>query len=154
MDFKNKVSHLLEEALREREDLFLLNLEVSDSFKISVTIDGDQGVTLQDCIDISRAIEHNLDKEAYDFSIDVLSAGISSPLKLIRQYKKNIGRKLNIKSQNNTFEGDLIAADDEGVILEWKSREAKPTGKGKVTVLKTQKINYLDINEAVVVLTF
>lgn len=154
MDFKNKVSQLLEEALCERGDLFLLNLEVSDSLKISVTIDGDHGVTLQDCIDISRAIEHNLDKEAYDFSIDVLSAGISSPLKLIRQYKKNIGRKLNIKSQNNTFEGNLIAADDEGVTLEWKSREAKATGKGKITVIKTQKIYYSDINEAIVVLTF
>lgn len=154
MDFRTKVAQLLNEALEQREYLFLIQLDISDSYKISVTLDGDQGVTLQDCIDVSRAIEHNLDKEEFDFSLDVSSAGVSSPLILKRQYKKNIGRKLKIKTQNDTFEGELIATDDEGVTVEWKSREPKPTGKGKTTVVKTQKINYSDIKEALVVLTF
>lgn len=154
MDFRTKVAQLLNEALEQRENLFLIQLDISDSYKISVTLDGDQGVTLQDCIDVSRAIEHNLDKEEFDFSLDVSSAGVSSPLILKRQYKKNIGRKLKIKTQNDTFEGELIATDDEEVTIEWKSREPKSTGKGKTTVVKTQKINYLDIKEALVVLTF
>lgn len=154
MDFRTKVAQLLNEALEQREDLFLLHLDISDSYKISVTIDGDQGVTLQDCIDVSRAIEHNLDKEEFDFSLDVSSAGVSSPLIFKRQYQKNIGRKLKIKTQNDTFEGELIVADDEEVTIEWKSREPKPTGKGKTTVIKKQKINYSDIKEAIVVLTF
>ncbi|MFN3757018.1 MAG: ribosome assembly cofactor RimP [Flavobacterium sp.] len=154
MDFRTKVAQLLNEALEQRENLFLIQLDISDSYKISVTLDGDQGVTLQDCIDVSRAIEHNLDKEEFDFSLDVSSAGVSSPLILKRQYKKNIGRKLKIKTQNDTFEGELIATDDEEVTIEWKSREPKSTGKGKTTVVKTQKINYSDIKEAFVVLTF
>lgn len=154
MEFKNKVTELLENALAQREDLFLIELNITDQMKISVVLDGDHGVTLQDCIDISRAIEHSLDKDTYDFSLDVYSAGVSSPLKFKRQYVKNIGRTLKVKALNSTFEGVLVAADDHEVALEWKSREPKPTGKGKHTVTLSQKINYDDIKEATVVLTF
>ncbi|MFN4198673.1 MAG: ribosome assembly cofactor RimP [Flavobacterium sp.] len=154
MDFKNKVTKLLEDALAQRNDLFLIQLEISDQLNISVVLDGDQGVNLQDCIDISRAIEHSLDKETYDFSLDVASAGVSSPLKFKRQYVKNIGRTLKVKTLSGTFEGVLTAADENEITLEWKSREPKPTGKGKHTVTNTLNISYDDIKEATVVLTF
>jgi ribosome maturation factor RimP len=154
MDFKNKVIELLENALDQRCDLFLIHFEVNDKLNISVVLDGDQGVNLQDCIDISRAIEHSLDKETYDFSLDVSSAGVTSPLKFKRQYVKNIGRTLKIKALNGIFEGVLTAADENEITLEWKSREPKSTGKGKHTVTNTLNITYNDIKEATVVLTF
>jgi ribosome maturation factor RimP len=154
MDFKNKVKELLEDALAQRNDLFLIQLDINDQLNISVVLDGDQGVNLQDCIDISRAIEHSLDKETYDFSLDVASAGVSSPLKFKRQYVKNIGRTLKVKALSGTFEGVLTAAEENEITLEWKSREPKPTGKGKHTVTNTLNISYDDIKEATVVLTF
>ena len=63
MTFKEKVIELLNEGLKEKPSVFLIDLTIDNSNKIMVTLDGDNGVTLQDCIDISRAIEHNLDRE-------------------------------------------------------------------------------------------
>ena len=94
MTFKSKVQEVLDVALAEREHLFLIDLSINDANKISIILDGDFGVNLQDCIDVSRAVENNLDREEQDFSLEVASAGVSSPLKGIRQYKKNKGRTL------------------------------------------------------------
>jgi ribosome maturation factor RimP len=98
MTFKEKVSELLSEGLKEKPSVFLIDLTITDAFKIIVTLDGDNGVSLQDCIDISRAIEHNLDREEQDFSLEVASFSVGSPLKQTRQYKKNIGRTLIVKT--------------------------------------------------------
>ena len=153
--FKDKVQELISNALGERPDLFLLDLKVSESNAITVIIDGDNGVLVEDCMFVSRAIEHNLDREEQDFSIEVTSAGATSPLVNQRQYKKNIGRVLKVKTkQGELFEGKLSNCDDEGILLEWKSREPKPVGKGKVTVKKQEKIDFGAITEAQVVIKF
>lgn len=151
---KEKVAALLEEALKEDQSLFLLDFSVSADNKIKVILDGDNGVTLQDCMNISRAIEHNLDREEEDFALEVASAGAASPLKLPRQYSKNIGRKLEVKTQEEEFEGKLTEASESDITLEWKVREPKPVGKGKITVQKKQTIAISDIKEAKVVLKF
>jgi len=88
MTFKDKVIKVLNKSLEEKPELFLIDIVITENFKIIVTIDGDNGVILQNCIDISRSIEDNLDREEQDFMLEVASAGVSSPLKLIRQYKK------------------------------------------------------------------
>ncbi len=151
---KEKVTALLEEALKEDQSLFLLDFSVSADNKIKVILDGDNGVTLQDCMNVSRAIEHNLDREEEDFALEVASAGAASPLKLPRQYSKNIGRKLEVKTQEEEFEGKLTEASESDITLEWKVREPKPVGKGKITVQKKQTIAISDIKEAKVVLKF
>jgi ribosome maturation factor RimP len=109
---------------------------------------------LQDCIDISRAIEHNLDREEQDFSLEVVSFGVGSPLKMIRQYKKNIGRMLIVKLATATIEAELVAATEQNITLAWEAREPKKIGKGKETVQKRQEIPYSDIKEAIVTVTF
>lgn len=154
MTFKEKVAALLEAGLKEHPSLFLIDLSVNDSNKIIVTLDGDNGVTLQDCIDISRAIEHNLDREEHDFSLEVASAGVSSPLKIARQYKKNIGRTLKIRTETETIEAKLTDANDDFIVLEWETREPKKVGKGKETVKNRREIPYSDIKESVVTITF
>ena len=117
-------------------------------------LDGDNGVTLQDCIDISRAIEHNLDREEQDFSLEVASGGVSAPLKLVRQYKKNIGRTLQVKTATDIITAELADANEEFITLVWTAREPKKIGKGKETVEKRQEIPYTDIKEAIVTITF
>ena len=155
MTFRNKVQELLEAALAEREHLFLIDLSINDANKISVVLDGDFGVNLQDCIDVSRAIENNLDREEQDFSIEVASAGVSSPLKLVRQFKKNIGRTLKVKTiASEEVEAKLTSADDEKIILEWQAREPKKIGKGKETVEKKLELPYENIKEAIVIISF
>jgi ribosome maturation factor RimP len=154
MTFKEKVKNTLEQALEGHPDLFLIDFHITDSYKIIVTLDGDNGVQLQDCIDISRAIDNNLDREEQDFSLEVASAGASSPLKMIRQYKKNIGRTLKIKTASQTIEALLTAVEGENISVEWSSREPKKIGKGKETVLHKENISTKDIIEALVVITF
>ena len=151
---REKVTTLLEAALSEKSHLFLIDLSISESNQIKVVIDGDPSVSVQDCIDVSRAIEHNLDRDAEDFSLEVLSAGVSEPLTMVRQYQKNVGRKLKVKTEQQTVEGQLTAATDQDVTLQWKTREPKPVGKGKVTVQKEAVIPYNDIVEAKVMITF
>ncbi|NNL16826.1 MAG: ribosome assembly cofactor RimP [Flavobacteriaceae bacterium] len=151
---EEKVKELLEKALKERPELFLIDLFVLDDNQIKVVIDGDNNILVEDCMFISRAIEHNLNRDDQDFSLEVTSAGATSPLQLKRQYKKNIGRILNVRTSSNVFEGKLMETDDEGISLTWKTRERKPVGKGKVTVQKQEKIAYNDILEAKVMLKF
>ena len=86
---RGKVTKLLEKALEENPSLFLIDLSISEGNKIRVILDGDAGVTVENCMAISRAIEHNLDREEEDFSLEVMSAGVSEPLKITRQYKKS-----------------------------------------------------------------
>ena len=152
--FKEKVAALLEKALAEDESLFLIDFEITPSNTIHVVLDGDNGVNLKDCIKISRAIEHNLDREETDFSLEVTSAGAASAIVMPRQYKKNIGRKLKVVTGDATLEGNLTEVSSDSITLEWKAREAKPIGKGKVTVQKKQQIAFSEIEEAKVVLKF
>jgi len=118
-------------------------------------VDGDKGVLVEDCMYVSRAIEHNLDREEQDFSLEISSAGATTPLVHQRQYKKNIGRTLKLKTVNNEkYEAVLTAVDTEEIVLQWKAREPKPIGKGKVTVQKTVTIPYQNIEKAQIKLVF
>ena len=152
--FKKQVETLLSDALAEDENLFLIDFSISLDNTIKVILDGDHGVSLKDCMRISRAIEHNLDREENDFSLEVASAGATAPMVVPRQYKKNIGRKLNVRTDEDTYEGNLTAISEDGITLKWKAREPKPIGKGKVTVQKVKEIGFADIKEAKVKLKF
>ena len=151
--FKEEVKTLLDQALSNDPSLFLIDFSVAADHAIKVVLDGDKGVTLEDCMKVSRAIEHNLDREQYDFALTVTSAGATSPLTQARQYQKNIGRKLAVKTQQGAFEGNLTEANATGIVLKWKTREPKPIGKGKVTVQKEERIDFADIKEAKVIVS-
>ncbi|WP_333693126.1 ribosome assembly cofactor RimP [Flavobacterium sp.] len=154
MTFKNKVTELLQSALDQKPNLFLIDFTITESNKITIVLDGDNGVTLQDCMDVSRAIEHNIDRDEFDFGLDVASAGVSTPLKLVRQYKKNVGRNLKVNTASDVYEAQLVNADDEKITLSWTAREPKKVGKGKETVQKEIEIPYSEIKQAVVTITF
>lgn len=152
--FKDTVKELLETGLQERSDLFVIEFSIQGDNQIKVIIDGDNGVLVEDCMFISRAIEHNLDREEQDFSLEVMSAGATAPLVNKRQYKKNITRVLDVKTASEQIEGKLTEVTDENIKLEWKVREPKPIGKGKVTVKKQAEIAYENIVEAKVMIKF
>lgn len=153
--FRKIVEDLLLTALEERQDLFLISFNISDANEIKIEIDGDQGVLVEDCVFVSRAIEHNIDRDEHDFSLEVTSAGALSPLLKQRQYVKNVGRHLKVTNTNGeVFKGVLVSASDEFIVLEWKAREPKAVGKGKVTVQKSINIEFELIKEAVVEIKF
>ncbi|MEC4115653.1 ribosome assembly cofactor RimP [Myroides phaeus] len=155
MTLKSKVQQLIDQALEQYPSIFIIDFTISSDNKITVIIDGDEGVVLQDCINFSRAIEHNLDREEEDFSLEVASAGATSPIKLFRQYNKNIGRKLKVVThEQEKYEATLDSIVDDKIVLKWKTREPKPVGKGKVTVEKEAVIPFENIKEANVIISF
>ena len=152
---REKVEKLLQEAFEENNSLFLIESKIDGNNHIRVVIDGDEGVSVNDCIAVSRKIEHNLDREEQDFSLEVLSAGVSEPLRLPRQYKKNIGRTLAVTTAaGEKIEGELKNFKDGNISLQWKAREPKPVGKGKITVTKEAVLPIEEIREAKVIITF
>ncbi len=152
---RKKVTELLNIALDNNKSLFLIDFTITKNNQIRIIIDGDHGVTVNDCIAVSREIEHNIDREETDFSLEVASAGVSEPLVNTRQYIKNLGRKLEIKTQKGEIiEGTLEKANSKEIVIQWKAREPKPIGKGKITVQKELVLEYKDIVEAKVMVTF
>ena len=150
---KEKVEQLITESV-EGTDIFLVKLTVSSSNDINVLLDSDSGLTLSDCRSISRVIETSLDRDDEDFSLTVSSSGVGEPL-VLRQYRKNVGRKVRVTLiDGEIIEAKMVAADDKGIELEWKSREKKPTGKGKITVVNNKLLNYQSIKQTVVLITF
>jgi len=155
MEFRKKIEELLNEFLETRKDLFLIDLKFSAGDDITVILDGDNGVTLQDCLDASRAVEFNMDREEHDFSLQVMSAGLSEPLSTPRQFNKNLGREIEVMLEDaSTIEGELAKVDDEKITLVLRYRKPKEVGKGKVDVEEEKEIPYSEIKKALVVIKF
>ena len=130
-------------ALQELSDeFFIVNITIKKGNVIEVTIDGDHGVTIQKCIDVSRSIEHNLDRDAEDFELNVSSAGLGKPFKVYRQYVKNIGQDVEVvATESKPVAGVLKQVDKEGFDLEVTTigRDEK---KKKVEVVKTIRFQF------------
>lgn len=150
------VKQLIDEAIEENPLLFLVDWKISTDNSIEILVDGDEGVSIEEIVRISRHVEHNLDREEADFSLNVSSAGVGNPLILPRQYSKNIGRtlKVSLLETGGDLEGELVGADESGILLKWLAREPKPIGKGKHTVEKEERIEYKDIKKAIVKIIF
>jgi ribosome maturation factor RimP len=135
--------------------LYVTGIKIGTGNHINLFIDGDDGVTIKDCVDLSRAIEGRLDRDKEDFALDVSSHGATTPLALPRQYKKHIGRTLEIKlNDGEKAEGNLIAMDAAGIKIEFSVRENKPIGKGKITVVKQKEIPFIEIKETKIKLKY
>ncbi len=144
-----RIKALADVFLSTRPDLFVVSLTVLPGNRIVFRVDGDDGVTIEDCVAVSRAIEHNLDREAEDFELEVASAGVDQPLAIPRQFQKNIGRSLRLTlSDRSTREGKLVSATEEGFILEYSKKE----GKKKISV--EESISYQELHQAFVNISF
>lgn len=123
---KIKILELVNQAL-EGSDKFLVNLKITPDNRIYVDIDGDNGITVDDCIELSRAIESHLDRDEEDFALDVSSAGADQPLKLRRQYVKNIGRDVEaLASDGEKTVGTLTEVGEESFTLHIAGTKKQP----------------------------
>jgi len=112
-------------------------------------------VSISDCVDISRQIEHNLDREAEDFSLQVTSPGIDKPLRDFRQYVKNIGRSLKVRlAEGQEVEGELTAANQSGIKLQSKRKERVPGKKKKILIEEELDLSYPEIKQAKIKINF
>ena len=96
---KNVVTRIVDEWL-EGKDYFLVDVTVSPDDKIVVEIDHAEGVWIDDCVELSRYIESKLDREEEDYELEVGSAGLTTPFKVIEQYVKNIGNQVDVLTRD------------------------------------------------------
>ena len=139
----------------EEDGVFVVDLSVSTSNKISVTIDSEKGIPISYCVDISRLIEHNLDREKEDFALEVSTAGLDQPLKLPRQYKKNIGRQVEVLTNNDVkLKGMLTEADDTGFAVETEEKVKIEGKKKKELKITPHRFNFEDVKYVKIVVSF
>lgn len=139
----------------EGTSCFVVELKIGNSNEINVELDSDEGVSVEDCMMVSRGIEHNLDREEADFSLKVTSPGADQPLKVWRQYKRHVGRTLKIETaEGQELKGELIAVNDEEITIITAPQKVKK-GKKKETVEPEEiALKRDDIKSATVVLSF
>jgi ribosome maturation factor RimP len=132
---------------------FLVEVRIKPTNNVKVFVDADQGVILSDLIDYNRKLYKQLEESGLfpngDFSLEVSSPGLDEPLKLFRQYKKNIGRFVEVSFKDNTRkEGKLIEATEDGIIIETES------GKGKKKETKQESILFDQIKNTKIQVKF
>ena len=153
-DTKQKaIEDFVNAQLKGSEDIFLVEVKVIPGNNIKVFLDADNGITIDKCIKINRALYNQIEASNIfpngDFSLEVSSPGVDEPLKLHRQYKKNIGRTIEVTMNDGTKkEGKLTGVNDDEVIIEERS------GQGKKTVIKTTNILFNQVKHTKVLVTF
>ncbi|MFM9984822.1 MAG: ribosome assembly cofactor RimP [Flavobacteriales bacterium] len=151
---KENITRLIEEKIAG-SDMFIVEVDVRPGNLVDVTMDADSGITIEACTEIHRHILKNIDRELIDYGLDVSSPDLSKPLKVKRQYVKNIGRSLNVKTLDNAkTEGLLTNVSDHGVALLTKNKEEVEGKKGKKWVERSIEIPFEQIKEAKVVISF
>lgn len=154
---ESKIKTLINNYL-EGTEKFLVELKLTPSNKIIVEIDSDNIVKIEDCVNLSRFIESNFDRDVEDYELQVSSAGLENPLKLKRQYFKNIGRNVEILLNDGSKKsGILKSVDDDGIELEEDSRTINKKGgkmKKNQTAKSLIKLLFTDINETKILVSF
>lgn len=152
-DKQKAIEDFVNAQLKGNEDVFLVEAKVLPGNNIKIFLDADNGITIDKCIKINRSLYNQIEvSELFpngDFSLEVSSPGVDEPLKLYRQYKKNIGRTIEVIMNDGTKkEGKLTAINDTEIIMEEK------TGQGKKQQKKTTNILFNQVKHTKVLVTF
>lgn len=151
---KQMVIQLAEEKLASSGN-YLVDVEIQPGNVIIVEIDNDEAVCIDDCVELSRFIEEHLDRDSEDFELEVGSAGITSPFKILRQYQKNIGKEVEVLlASGMKLTGILKSADENGIVLTVE-KQLKPEGaKRKITVEEDLAYTYNEIKSTKYLIRF
>ncbi len=144
------ITKLVEKKLAEGSN-FLVDVAVKPGNKIYILLDNDKGLSINDCVEMSKFVESNLDREVEDFEMHVSSPGLDRPLKILRQYQKYIGKQLEIKTkEGEKVIGKLLSATENGISIEAKEK----ANKGKQLQINTINLTFNQIKETKVILSF
>ena len=155
MNIEKRVAELVEEKIAEinRPDLFLVSGKLYPNGKLIILVDGDKGIGIAECVQISRYVGFKLEEEDViptAYNLEVSSPGIDMPLTMPRQYVKNIGRDLAIKmADGSKREGKLTALTEDAITIEEKIKQ-----KGKKAEVIESVIPINKITETKVLISF
>ena len=150
---KIQIELLLEGIMVNEPEYFVVNSRVKPTNNFKIFIDGDNGITIEKCVQINRKLYKLIEEAGYfpegDFSLEVSSPGIEEPLKIFRQYKKNIGRFVEVVLSDETKkEGKMIEVDETGITIEFTE------GKGKKAITQQLVIPFSNIKTITVQIKF
>ena len=149
---KELIDSLVEKKL-EGTRYFLVETKVSAENVIEIEIDADEGVDIDFCVELSRYVEQNLDRETEDFELNVGSAGLTSPFKVLRQYQKNIGEQVEVTAADGRrHKGELVSVDDETFQIDETLMIKKEGDKRKKAYVETQTFKYKEIKQTKIIL--
>ena len=155
---KKTILKLAEERIEElNAGIYIVELKIASGNQIFLELDKEIGsIAIEDCMSVSRNIEHNLDREIEDFSLEVSSAGLDQPLRALKQFKKNIGREVKVVTSQNgqKFQGILKAADEEQISVEVKEKRNVEGRKSKVWITEEIPFKYNDVKEVKLIISF
>jgi len=144
---------LVVEKLEDK--MFLVEITVNERNVINIFVDSYDGLTIEQCVNISRHVEHSFDREEEDFELQVSSPGLSEKFKVKEQYIKYVGRAIDLVTVSDIeLEGAILSATEEGIILETSSRELVEGHKKKQLVVKQHHLKYDEIKSAKAVISF
>ncbi|MBQ8737397.1 MAG: ribosome assembly cofactor RimP [Bacteroidaceae bacterium] len=151
---KSNVKATVEEWL-EGKEYFLVDISVDNQNRIVVEIDHKEGVWIEDCCELSRFIESKFDREEEDYELEVGSAGIGQPFKVVQQYINNIGNDIEfLTADGRKMEGVLTSADDNGFVVT-VSQKQKVEGKKRPQIVETEMpFGYNDVKWVKAVIDF
>lgn len=153
MQVEERVIELIEEKIADRPDLFIVSVRFLNNGVLEILMDGDQGIAIEDCVQISRHVGFHLEEEDVvdrAYRLEVSSPGLDSALTLNRQYQKNIGRKVAVKLTDGTQkEGVLLAVTSEAIDILEKVKEKRK----KAVEVETQLL-FPQIKETKVLISF
>lgn len=153
MNIEKRVIALVEEKISDRPDLFLVDVKMQSNGKLIIQVDGDEGINIQDCAAISRHVGFHLEEENVienAYNLEVSSPGIDTPLRLDRQYQKNIGKSVVLKMADGTKrEGKLLALVGETILIQETVKE-----KGKKAVEVENSFPLSQVIETKVLISF
>jgi len=150
---KEIVKRLVEEKLDDK--MFLVEITVNERNVINVFVDSYDGLSIDQCVNISRHVEHSFDREEEDFELQVSSPGLSEKFKVKEQFHKYTGRAIEVITVSDVeLEGVIIDATDDGIILETSLREVVEGHKKKQLVVKQHHLKYDEIKSAKAVISF
>ena len=154
---KKEIIKLAEERINELNNgNYLVAVDISSKNSIKVKMDNlNGGVSIKDCVSVSRNIEHNLDREKEDFELQVSSPGLDQPFVVINQYLKNLGNKVTVTTiSNHVLKGELIEANNKEISLKEIKVEKNKVTKKKETIENIHQIMMSEIKETKLIISF
>lgn len=145
---------LAAEQYAESNSLFVVSVDISKDNDVDVVIDADsRDVTLDDCVGMTEFIQERVSRDEEDYSLTIGSAGLTSPFKVLRQWKKAVGTEIQLtRKSGERVNATLLSADEEGVEISFQRKAEGKGAKAKETV--TEHLLYSDIKTAKPIIKF
>ena len=145
---------LAAEQYAEENGLFVVSVDITKDNDVDVVIDADdRDVTLDDCVGMTGYIQERVSRDEEDYSLTIGSAGLTSPFKVLRQWKKAVGTEIQLtRKSGERVNATLLSADEEGVEISFQRKAEGKGAKAKETV--TEHLLYSDIKTAKPIIKF